>query len=400
MKYVDIFDNKILKGHFGSIDEPKVEFLFSNMHIWAILFGLTGFLMGFGVYRYSTYIIYFLLPLAFLKFQFQQIRIIHFIFVGLLFIAIHSCMNEIEKISFIRGVAPVNEIYILTFTIIFPLMVLCSSTLIKFISVYAYFLGIIFNSFLIAIYSLLYGGSEFGYSILIDPFNNDYINSPAISNNIAIWSGICLFGAFFYKNAYRQFFILAFIISLVFGIYLGGRSFFVIILISLFYGIFYNPHNLKSILFGASLSAFGVMALLSLSTVLSGSLEFLLDRFSDNGLDSDRWRVLGAGIELVFSEPQGGFEVPLGLSHFHNVFLDFGRLGGLLSFISLSCVFVISVLSMIRGAGIVSHWLSLLCLLTWSVMMQDVIIDGNWRLLCLMSLSTIVLLSKKSKNFH
>lgn len=85
--------------------------------------------------------------------------------------------------------------------------------------------GIFLRAEIIVIYSFLDPSGAYGYGKLLDPFNHEEINSPGISNSLAIVF-VFLLVVFEPKTLARKFFlILAYPLLLLSSIFLGGEHF-------------------------------------------------------------------------------------------------------------------------------------------------------------------------------
>ena len=108
-----------------------------------------------------------------------------------------------------------------------------------------FILGIFMRAEFVVIYSFLEPSGVYGYGKLLDPFSHEEINSPGISNSLAI---VFMYLVVAFKaNTFnkRIFLTLLYPLLLLSSIFLGGRTFFIIAIISLLYQ--YNRNiNLKA----------------------------------------------------------------------------------------------------------------------------------------------------------
>ncbi|SIS84456.1 hypothetical protein [Belliella pelovolcani] len=261
--------------------------------------------------------------------------------------------------------------------------------------------GMGFEALIITIYSFFTDPIIYGYGLLIDPFTKIEINSPSVSNSLAIFSTVLLFFLFKGSNKKIKLVVLVlFLTCLVSGVFLGGRTFFIIIFLSLLLLISYD---LTLFQFLKLLSFFMIFTICLLylfnnSDFFSLYVEFSLTRF-EKGLESTRSRHYAHGMEQLLYYPFGGFEVDTSIEKtywFHNVFLDNARLAGWIPSISLFFAILFIFISSFKYKRLKSLSFFIF-FITFLILQQDVVIEGNYRSLIIVYLSGVLLVSRNKK---
>ena len=170
-------------------------------------------------------------------------------------------------------------------------------------------LGIFVRAEFVVIYSFLEPSGVYGYGKLLDPFSHEEINSPGISNSLAIVFMYLLVA--FKANTFnkRIFLTLLYPLLLLSSIFLGGRTFFIIAIISLFYQYSRNI-NLKATIWFCLIS---IGALITFSLIFKDLPVFdryfnlVFERFGSEGLKSARFELIQDGITKFLMQPMGGF---------------------------------------------------------------------------------------------
>ncbi len=252
-----------------------------------------------------------------------------------------------------------------------------------------FILGFGLHAFFVTIYSYLIHGNEYGYGLLLDPFSGAIINSPGISNTLSVFASMLIF--FLFQNiGYKKklsIFILLFLV-LTAAIYLGGRAFFVISAASFFIMLTQGAkpvHFIKSLFQTSILIIIGITLLANLDFV-ADKLEFLRERFSD-GLGSLRFKHYSYGIKMFFEYPFGGFSVDPAIEDtkwFHNIFLDNARIAGWIPVLSLVMAITYIAITFFTKKNRYFVFGYMLFLMSFLIMLQDVIMEGNFRILVVM----------------
>ena len=271
---------------------------------------------------------------------------------------------------------------------------------VKYIAIMLYILGVGVESLIIAGYSFLTDPILYGYGKVLNPFSGDEMNSPGTSNNLAILAILLLYLIFFLDNYLIKLFAIALVaITFAGAIFLGGRTFFVIVFIGIFLLAFSNLKikNIAKILFYIMLATVVLILVITQIEELQLYLEFTLNRF-DNGLESNRFGHYAHGLSQILYYPFGGFTVDKSFedtSWFHNVFLDNARIAGWLPVLALILGMGFIGLTIFKYKDEYYRFGFVVFVITFLIMQQDVVIEGNIRTLVLMYFSGILLLSSK-----
>lgn len=267
-----------------------------------------------------------------------------------------------------------------------------------------YILGLGIEATIIAGYSYLFNNGSYGYGNIYNPFSQEEINSPVTSNNLSIFASLLLFHFFnFNKNFLSKILtIFLLLITITLAIFLGGRTFFIILLFALFYSAIrpLTPSKL-TLIFILTVS------LLLVSTYISDliNIDFILKRF-EKGLESKRFLHYKHGISEFFKYPLGGYTIDESIEKtrwFHNIFLDMGRLGGWIpvGLFSLSLVYVaLKAYKKMLFADTHYNFAILMLLISFLILQQDMSIEGDYRSYIIMYLSSIILLTKNHIHFE
>ena len=274
------------------------------------------------------------------------------------------------------------------------------SQLLQYQLISLYIIGLGLESLAITAYSYLNGSGQYGYGLLYNPFSGHLINSPGVSNTLTLLSSLLIY--FVFKSNYlilKFISLLMFFVTLFFAVFLGGRTFFIIVFLSFIFILIFTIKakyilNIISLLFLVFLF---ILLIVSNVEGLSHYIDFTIGRMAQ-GFESVRFQHYAHGLNELFYYPFGGFSVDKNIEnthYFHNVFLDNARLAGWLPIASLLTM-VIYILSSILNKrkeyflfGIVIFFTSFL------LIQQDVIIEGNYRILVVMYFSGILLLNTK-----
>lgn len=260
-----------------------------------------------------------------------------------------------------------------------------------------YILGLGIESTIIAGYSYLFNDGTYGYGNLYNPFSQKEINSPVTSNNLSILASLLLFYLFnlnkYFLSKISTVFLLLIIIAL--AVFLGGRTFFIILFFALLYSVI-RPLTLNKL----ALISILTVGLLLVSTYISEfiNIDFVLKRF-EKGLESKRFLHYQHGISEFFKHPLGGYTIDESIEKtrwFHNIFLDMGRLGGWIpvGLFTLSLIYVaLKSCKKILFANTHYNFAILMFLISFLILQQDISIEGDYRAYIVLYLSSIILLS-------
>ncbi|MDE9621220.1 hypothetical protein [Citrobacter portucalensis] len=259
-----------------------------------------------------------------------------------------------------------------------------------------FILGIFMRAEFVVIYSFLEPSGVYGYGKLLDPFSHEEINSPGISNSLAIV--FMYFVVAFKANTFNKRILLTLLYPLLLlsSIFLGGRTFFIIAIISLLYQYSRNI-NLKATIWFCLIS---VGALITFSLIFKDLPIFdkyfnlVFERFGSEGLKSARFELIQDGITKFLMQPMGGF-TPYASEYsgnwYHNIYLDSARVAGfipLIMFLFSNLILLFSYLKYKKQNRKVKNPYFFLSILTLIVMCQDVVLEGNMMLLICYALFT------------
>lgn len=266
----------------------------------------------------------------------------------------------------------------------------------------SYIFGFYSKSILIVLFSFYTDPILYGYGKLINPLNLEELNSPGVSNSIALCS--VFFLLLFTLKSFKFFVNLSLILfvffSFICGIFLAGRTFFLILFLASFY-ILYFKFKIEYF-FKMSIISFAAILFLYNNDYLLAKLSFVIDRFDSGLSSSSRFEHFFSALERIPNYPFGGFKVDSNIENtywFHNLFMDVASLGGWIPLLLLIFYFIYSFLLFLFsrsnkndiriGFGVFSF--------SFLIMMQDVVFEGNFQLLIISFLSTLLFLKSTWK---
>lgn len=265
----------------------------------------------------------------------------------------------------------------------------------------AYILGVGVDQSILVSYSYWIDFDRYGYGLLLDPYSGKEVNSPGASNLLAM-----CFGYFFplamakrYRKVTFVFCIILLGIICMLAFQLKARSFVVVLLMTLFITPF-----LFFRLWGG-LKRYALMCASSGSLLLGYFLgspggEQFLARFSSLHSNT-RIKLLLEGVPDLFKHPLGGFLPPKDIYDgiwFHNLFLDIGRIAGWVGVLGLfSSLFLLGYFVYRKRIWRQREfplyiWTSFIC---FTLMMQDVVIEGSFQLLLAFFIASVFMLASK-----
>lgn len=263
-----------------------------------------------------------------------------------------------------------------------------------------YILGMGAEAIIIVIFSC-YLNDNYGYGRLFDPFSNKEINSPGISENLALLSII-----FIYEFFQNRSFVVRFIssVTLIFlillGLYLASRTYFIILLLSLII-ILTNKAIYKNINFKFKYIGVAVIFVILIIKyrIIDEYFSISLERFS-SGIESKRFDHYSDGVEKLLEHPFGGFSTSIFIENtpwFHNIFLDVARIGGWLPLIPLFAI-IFFVIYQIKKSNFQSMSIAIpISMAIILIMQQGVIIEGNLRLIFILFFCSICMIKLKKR---
>lgn len=263
----------------------------------------------------------------------------------------------------------------------------------------SYIIGIGISSIIISGYSVYTNPLVYGYGVLYNPFTDKEINSPGVSNNLAIFSSLLIY-LLFKKNhtLYKILIFSALIFSVLMAVSLGGRTYFLIFFLTLI--VVSSPIASKFKIKSLAIILFILILIFLIFTWIINNVEqfegyylFMTQRF-ENGLESKRYEHYLDGINKLLHYPFGGFYTDQSIEstkYFHNVFIDNARLAGWLPTFTLILMISFIATSFTGLKDIHSNFGSFIFIVCLLIMQQDVIIEGNSQPLVLMYYSGILI---------
>ena len=268
-------------------------------------------------------------------------------------------------------------------------------------------LGIFFRAEAVVIYSFLDPSGIYGYGKLLDPFNKQEINSPGISNALAVVF-VFLLVAFKARTIIQTaFLIVIYPLLILSSVFLGGRAFFIIAIIGLFYQ-FRKNLSLRTIIFSLLSGTIIISLVLILFKdvpIFDKYFNLILERFGSEGLKSARFELIQDGIAKFTMHPMGGF-IPYASDYsgewYHNIYLDSARVAGILPVMMLvisNTILLLSYLKCRKFNRNIKKPYFFLSAITLIIMCQDVVLEGNMMLLiCYALFTTMQLQSGGNRN--
>lgn len=367
---------------------------------------LAFFTLGFGkfIFYVPLFALYFLLKGSHIFSM--PIRSSYLVLLGLMLIATFPLYtlggNRMEIDEPLRSLVP-----LLFYLIVAGFVLQSKSQEIQYKFIVLYVLGFAFDTLVIVGYSFWVDASRYGYGLLLNPFSGEELNSPGASNTLSVLAAMLTFFLFQRLGYVKKLAALSLMsVVLLAAIFLGGRTFFVILAASFFMVLFLGV-RLKQLpkvfLVSAIVLALGVV-LISSVDFLSDKVELTLHRLSQ-GLESKRFEHYAHGISVFFNYPFGGFSVDPNIENtkwFHNIFLDNARISGWIPVLSLLLAMVYIASAYFRKRYNYFVFGFLLFFVSVLIMQQDVVLEGNFRMLMLMYFVGILLHAKprKYKGMH
>ncbi len=264
-----------------------------------------------------------------------------------------------------------------------------------------YVFGIGLSAVVISVYSYGLDPEYYGYGRVIDPLSGRESNSPRVSNNLAIFGSLLLYFMFVRHSWLIKTFLFGAFLAISFlAIFLGGRAYFLVIILAMLFLLAVDSRIKAYLTFiFMSIAGAGIAVVVSSVGALDEYIGFILSRASTTLVDV-RFDLYKDGFINLLHYPFGGFSVDPDISStkwFHNVFLDNARLGGWFPviFLVVSMVYISWGALVARGRYIV--FASLLFFVSVVVMQQDVVVEGNFNLIMVMYLCGLLILAKDER---
>lgn len=264
--------------------------------------------------------------------------------------------------------------------------------------VFFFFLGMLVYSLVLVFYTYFTSTRVTAYGLLFDPILNREVNSAGWATIISLSGSYISLYMFDSKKSVLGCGV--FVVVVFSGLYLASRTALLFSLVSLLFLAF--KFYRKNALFW-----FAIISLLCILQSVgydhhSESINFTINRFLDEGLNSPRFELLIDGSIKLFEYPFGGFFVDVASykgDWYHNILLDTGRVAGL---IPVSILVIILVLPFVDAVSKLNNELSLVffaLLLCFFAMMQDVIMESYQLIFIAYILLGSMILNYKVKKF-
>ena len=305
---------------------------------------------------------------------------------------------------------PIRSMFVILFYFLVGGFAFSQQMLNKKMELLKYFLmGFFTMGITIVIFSFLTNPASYGYGKLISPFSDEEFNSPGISNSLALTSSYFLLSIFVQKNtmAWKIISLCIVVLSFLGAIYTSGRAFFVIFILTYTTLLVYLVKlNFKKALFLIFISIFMIIITnYSIKNLdyFDKRFELTLMRIELEGLSSERFSLAVDGIEKSVYYPFGGFMVNTLICNtlwFHNIFLDSARVAGLFPVFILLIIFLFTFKFLFyksKEGDILPVWSFMI---TFLLMQQDVIIEGNYKIFFVFYLSCIALLDSGKRSYE
>jgi hypothetical protein len=256
------------------------------------------------------------------------------VFYGFAFLLFVFSFYLIGWLNIIGESNHIRSAYVLLSIFVIILLSLKSKSEERVLLCHSFIFGMLLYSLGIVISSLIKGG--YGYGLLYNPWIGTDINSPSVSNNLALIGAFYILFPFQGRNFLRLFLITIIVFS---GIYVGGRTFLVVL--SLCFLFVALSQRLKYILLILLVTVFTFLFL-----YFTGVFQIAFQRFYLMGFESARFLLfIDAYLNIPYYE-FGGFS-PQGDENvwYHNMFFDTARVSGwyplfLLVFLSISSMII------------------------------------------------------------
>lgn len=325
-------------------------------------------------------------------------------------------LNYIASILFVFAVyllgfneltvdSPIGTFLVVLFLTIFMIPIFNSLSLVfSFRLVILFIFGIFIYVGSVVSYSLLTDPIGFYVRrLLLNPFNLEGVyNSPLFSNYLVLVYFSFLYLLFIVTCFWKKVIVvIGLIITLLMAVSLGGRTFFLVsFMFTALFSIKLNRR--KTFLYLPLIMLFLFSSLFLLNNEFPFVAEGLISKF-DNGIESMRFAHWAYALEQIPTHPLGGFTVNQQMEEiysFHNIIFDSARLGGWIPVLLLFIPFVITVTTGVTLRSSDKHVLFFLFLafILISLMMQDVILEGTYKMLLLYTLMNNLVLKFGLKN--
>ncbi|WP_141712052.1 O-antigen polymerase [Aeromonas caviae] len=248
-----------------------------------------------------------------------------------------------------------------------------------------YVFGFWLKALIVVIYSYFTDATLYGYGLLLDPLTGSELNSPAISNSISLCASFFILILIIkpLKKSTQVLLFTCVVFSIAGGIFLGGRTFFIVVLLGVLFALYYKRKF--KLLIQISFVLITVLITIFNHDPLREKFNFVLERF-DSGLSSSRFDHYLSALQRIPYYPLGGFKVDRSIENthwFHNLFFDVASVGGWIPLITFIIYFMYVVFAFLlrnKKNSDIKIGFIVFCL-CFFILMQDVVLEGNYQLL-------------------
>jgi len=374
-----------------------MKFILNKSSIKQSLLGILFALMGFGQFKLYAPVLFLFISIYWRDYVKFNISISGFLFLttNILFITFLFLIGS-SNMTIPNPLMAFISLFIFTF---FLIIVSYQEGSNKDILIGTYTFGIFIRSIVVVAYSYYQNPLIYGYGKLLDPFSMEEVNSPGYGNNLAI--AFIVFIYIFHITHNKLLKILSIcilMISIWGGLFLAGRTFFfatVLFLVFYFITIF-SYKNLLNIFISIILIS---IIILYFYDTLDDLSQVILNRFSEAGGNSNRFKHWADALPKIIDYPMGGFRVNQMIEHtkwLHNLWLDTARAGGWLPLLALlyATMFTPYLTFKLFSKNENSKLLLMMLYIALMILAQDVVIEGNWKILFFYFIVVSTLLSQ------
>lgn len=271
-----------------------------------------------------------------------------------------------------------------------------------------YILGLFVESSVIITYSFLQNPEIYGHGNLISPFSSGEFNSPGFSGILGIVFGFYYYFAIYEKNALLKVLsILIVCLTLLGALFLGGRSFFFLVIFSIVFYFFVHLNLRNIIYFSLTLLFFTFLIyIFSENQYVAKYLDFMIDRFTSqglhSGLNSGRFLLFEHGLKVILDYPFGGFSVDQSIERINwylNIFLDSARVAGWIPVLCLLLALIYSLtVFLIKEKQKYDIFIFCVGINTFLVMQQEAILENIYKVLIVMFFVSCIMISSKEES--
>lgn len=271
-----------------------------------------------------------------------------------------------------------------------------------------YILGLFVESSLIITYSFLQNPEIYGYGNLISPFSSGEQNSPGFSSILGIVFCFYYYFAIYEKNLLLKVLsILIVCLTLLEALFLGGRSFFFLVVFSVVFYFFLHLNLRNIIYFLLTLIFFTFLIyIFSENQYVAKYLDFMINRFTSqglhSGLNSGRFLLFEHGLKVILDYPFGGFSVDQSIERINwylNIFLDSARVAGWIPVLCLLLALIYSLtIFLIKEKQKYDIFIFCVGINTFLVMQQEAILENIYKILIVMFFVSCIMIFSREES--